>query len=52
MFAVIKSNKSKKLFENILTLLKNPNDKETGKESIAIIINTMIADFFLYILKF
>ena len=31
IFDVIKSNKSKKFFENILTLLKSPNDKETGK---------------------
>ena len=52
IFDVIKSNKSKNLFENILISLKTPNDRETGKANIAIIINTMIADFFLEILKF
>ena len=47
MFDVIKSNKSKKFFENILILLKTPKDKDTGKDNIAIIINTRIAAFFL-----
>ena len=52
IFDVIKSNKSKNVFENILKLLNTPKDNDTGKANIAIIINTKTDAFFLDILKF